>query len=103
MYKRQNITHAAAIIFYELFKREKSYHVDRLEAATCAEKESLMDYMDEIILKLGYPPHKSNNASLVFKRIIERAFISGREAHTLKGTLRRIKSRIKEINSKEEL
>jgi TrmH family RNA methyltransferase len=98
-----NITHAAAIIFYELFKREKSYPVDRLEAATSAEKESLMDYMDEIILKLGYPPHKSNNASLVFKRIIERAFISGREAHTLKGTLRRIKSRIKEINSKEEL
>ena len=98
-----NITHAAAIIFYELFKREKSYPVDRLEAATSDEKESLMDYMDEIILKLGYPRHKSNNASLVFKRIIGRAFISGREAHTLKGTLRRIKSRIKEINNKEEV
>ena len=98
-----NITHAAAIIFYELFKQEKSYPVDRLEAATSAEKESLIEYMDEIIHKLGYPPHKSNNASLVFKRIIGRAFISGREAHTLKGTLRRIKSRIKEINNKEEV
>ncbi len=97
-----NITHAAAIIFYELFKREKSYPVDRLEAATSVEKESLMEYMDEIILKLGYPRHKSDNASLVFRRIIGRAFISGREAHTLKGTLRRIKSRIKEINNKEE-
>jgi TrmH family RNA methyltransferase len=98
-----NITHAAAIIFYEMFKKEKSYPVDRLEAASSAEKESLMDYMDEIILKLGYPQHKNNNASLVFKRIIGRAFISGREAHTLKGTLRRIKSRIKKINNKEEL
>ena len=97
-----NITHAAAIIFYELFKREKSYPVDRLEAATSVEKESLMEYMDEIILKLGYPRHKSDNASLVFRRIIGRAFISGREVHTLKGTLRRIKSRIKEINNKEE-
>ncbi len=29
-----NITHAAAIIFYEMFKREKSYPVDRLEAAS---------------------------------------------------------------------
>lgn len=96
-----NITHAAAIIFYELFKREKSYPVDHLEAATSAEKESLMEYMDEIILKLGYPRHKSDNASLVFRRIIGRAFISGREAHTLKGTLRRIKSRIREINHKE--
>ncbi len=56
--------------------------------------------MDEIILKLGYPQHKSKNASLVFRRIIGRAFISEREAHTLKGTFRRIKARIKEINNK---
>jgi TrmH family RNA methyltransferase len=96
-----NITHAAAIIFYEMFKREKSYPVNRLESASTAEKDSLMDYMDDIILKLGYPPHKSKNASLVFKRIMERAFISGREAHTMKGTLRRIKGRIKEIKNDE--
>ena len=79
-----------------MFKREKTYPVDRLEAASSAEKESLMSYMDDIIHKLGYPPHKSKNASLVFKRIFGRAFISGREAHTLKGTLRRIKERIRE-------
>ncbi len=95
-----NITHAAAIIFYEMFKREKSYPVDRLEAASSAEKESLFNCMDEIILKLGYPQHKSKNASLVFRRIIGRAFISEREVHTLKGTFRRIKARIKEINNK---
>ena len=97
-----NITHAAAIIFYEMFKREKSYPVDRLEAATSNEKDSLIKNMDDIIIKLGYPEHKSKNASLVFKRIIGRAFISGREAHTLKGTLRRIKLRIKEINGEGE-
>ena len=94
-----NITHAAAIIFYEMFKREKSYPVDQLEAATANEKEKLIRYMDDIILKLGYPPHKNKNASLVFKKIIGRAFISGREAHTLTGTLRRIKTRIKEMNN----
>jgi tRNA/rRNA methyltransferase len=97
-----NITHAAAIIFYEMFKREKSYPVDRLEAASSDEKESLNNYMEDIILKLGYPEHKSRNASLVFRRIIGRAFISGREAHTLKGTLRRIKTRIKEKNNEGE-
>ena len=98
-----NVTHAAAIIFYEMFKREKSYPVDRLEAASTAEKESLINCVDEIILKLGYPQHKSNNASLVFKRIIGRAFISERELHTLKGTFRRIKVRIKEINIKGDV
>lgn len=98
-----NVTHAAAIIFYEMFKREKSYPVDRLEAASTAEKESLINCVDEIILKLGYPQHKSNNASIVFKRIIGRAFISERELHTLKGTFRRIKVRIKEINIKGDV
>lgn len=91
-----NISHAAAIIFYELFKREKSYPRDGLDSASASEKERLTENMDEIIYKLGYPPHKSRNASLVFNRIIQRAFISGRESHTLIGTLRRIKSRIVE-------
>lgn len=89
-----NITHAAAIIFYELFKKEKSYPKDGLDPATTYEKERLTTQMDEIINKLGYPPHKSKNASLVFNSIIQRAFISGRESHTLIGTLRRIKSRL---------
>ena len=95
-YQIMNVTHAAAIIFYELFKLEKSYPVESLDAASADEKNSLIEVMDEIIVKLGYPEHKTKNASLVFKRIIQRAFISGREAHTLKGTLRRINLRTKE-------
>ncbi len=95
-YQIMNVTHAAAIIFYELYKREKSYPVQSLDAASADEKKSLIAIMDEIIVKLGYPEHKTKNASLVFKRIIQRAFISGREAHTLKGTLRRINIRTKE-------
>jgi len=95
-YPIMNITHAAAIIFYELFKKEKSYPVDTLEPSSAEEKASIMEIMDEIIAKLGYPEHKTKNASLVFNRIIQRAFITGREAHTLKGTLRRIKLRTKE-------
>lgn len=90
-----NITHAAAIIFYELFKTEKEYPVEDLDEASLEEKQSLIDYMDDVLENLDYPPHKKKNASTVFKRIIGRAFISGREAHTLKGMFRRIKDRIK--------
>lgn len=90
-----NVTHAAAIIFYELFKTEKEYPVEDLDEASLEEKQSLIDYMDDVLENLDYPPHKKKNASTVFKRIIGRAFISGREAHTLKGMFRRIKDRIK--------
>lgn len=93
-YPIMNVSHAAAIIFYEIYKKEKSYPVEDMEEASKAEKDSLISSMDEIINKLDYPPHKSKNASIIFRRILGRSFISEREAHTLKGTLRRIKKRV---------
>ena len=91
-----NISHAAAIILYEIFKKEKSYPREELEVATKSEKELLIKEMDNVIKYTGYPEHKMKTASTVFKRIIGRAFISGREAHTLIGTLRRIGLKLKE-------
>lgn len=91
-----NISHAAAIILYELFKKEKKYPREELEAATKAEKELLIEEMENLIKYTGYPPHKMKTSSTVFKRIVGRAFIAGREAHTLIGTLRRIKLKLKE-------
>ncbi|MBM4241597.1 MAG: TrmJ/YjtD family RNA methyltransferase [Euryarchaeota archaeon] len=94
-YPIMNISHAAAIIFYEMFKQKKNYTFEGLEEATASEKTALIDDMNNIIQDLGYPPHKRKIASVVFRRIIGRAFISGREAHTLKGVLRRIKRGMK--------
>jgi len=99
-YPIMNVTHAAAIIFYELFKNDLSFHVVDGELASRIEKESLINTMNHIIDKLGYPPHKSKNASTVFRRILGRSFISAREAHTLKGTLRRIKQRVDANNKR---
>ncbi|WP_424355242.1 RNA methyltransferase [Methanobacterium sp. MBAC-LM] len=91
-----NISHAAAIVLYELFKREKNYPREELEVALKSEKELLIEEMDELIKYTGYPEHKMKTASTVFKNIIGRAFISGREAHTLIGTLRRLGLKLKE-------
>lgn len=91
-----NISHAAAIILYEIFKIKKKYPREELEAATKAEKELLIEEMENLIKYTGYPPHKMKTSSTVFKRVIGRAFIAGREAHTLIGTLRRIRLKLKE-------
>jgi len=58
------------------------------------EKQDLIRDMNEVLDHLDYPDHKKKNASTVFRRVMGRAFISGREAHTLKGVFRRIKERI---------
>ena len=94
VYPILNITHAAAIIFYELFKTEKDYPVEEIGEASVEEKQDLIRDMNEVLDHLDYPDHKKKNASTVFRRVMGRAFISGREAHTLKGVFRRIKERI---------
>ncbi len=92
-----NISHAAAIIFYELFKNKHEYPVEDLIESTGIEKEYLINDMVDLINELDIPDHKKKNGIKTFKNIINRAFITGREAHTLKGILRRLKNKIGKI------
>ena len=89
-----NISHAAAIIFYELFKNKHEFPVEGLEESTSLEKNYLIKDMEEMINSLDIPDHKKKNGLKVFKNIINRAFITGREAHTFKGILRRLKNKL---------
>ena len=91
-----NISHAAAIILYVLFKNKHEYAVEGLEESTALEKEYLIKDMSELIEKLDIPEHKKKNGLKTFKNIVNRAFITGREAHTLKGILRRLKNKLEE-------
>ncbi len=54
-YPIMNISHAAAIIFYELFKNRNEFPVEGLEEATRIEKEYLLKDMEDIIKKIRYP------------------------------------------------
>ena len=95
-YPIMNISHAGAIIFYELFKNKHDFGVKGLEESTGLEKEYLLKDMHELIDYLDIPEHKKKNGFKSFKNIINRAYITGREAHTLKGILRRLKNKIGE-------
>ena len=95
-YPIMNISHAAAIIFYELFKNKHDYVVEGLNESTSLEKEYLVSDMNDLIDFLDIPEHKKKNGKKTFNNIISRAFITGREAHTLKGILRRLKNKLGE-------
>ncbi|BDH79907.1 MAG TPA: TrmJ/YjtD family RNA methyltransferase [Methanothermobacter sp.] len=92
-YPIMNVSHAAAIIFYEIFK-ERDYNLEGVEEASGLEKRLLVSDMEDIISSLGLPDHKRRVALRAFKNLIGRAFITGREAHTLKGIFRRIKNEL---------
>ena len=89
-----NISHAAAIIFYELFKNKHEFAVEGLEESTSLEKDYIIQDMTDLINSLDIPEHKKKNGLKTFKNIINRAFITGREAHTFKGILRRLKNKL---------
>ena len=95
-YPIMNISHAAAIIFYELFKNNHDFPVEGLNESTPLEKEYLQKDMDDLIDLLDIPVHKKNNGKKIFNNIISRSFITGREVHTMKGILRRLKNKIGE-------
>ena len=93
-YPIMNISHAAAIILYEIFKNRNNFPVEGLEGSTALEKEYLIKDMEKLIDSLPIPDHKKKNGLKVFRNIINRAFITGREAHTFKGILRRLNMKI---------
>lgn len=95
-YPIMNISHAAAIIFYELFKNRHDFGVEDLTESNELEKDYLLKDMNSLIDTLDIPEHKKRNGKKTFRNIISRAFITGREAHTLKGILRRLNNKIGE-------
>ena len=95
-YPIMNISHAAAIIFYELFKNKHEYVVEGLSESSPLEKKYLVEDMNILIDSLDIPDHKKRNGKKTFNNIISRAFITGRESHTMKGILRRLKNKLGE-------
>jgi TrmH family RNA methyltransferase len=90
LYPSLNLSHAVAIILYELFLSKSSSKPAKYRESSQIEKEKLLEYFKNILDAINYPSHKRERAFIVFKHIIGRSFISGREAFTLMGVFRRI-------------
>ena len=88
-YPVMNITYAAAIIFYELFSAGKEVG----EKASKREKEVLLDYFDRILNDLPAIRDKKK-VGKIFRNVINRSMIAGKEAHTLAGVLNEIKKKV---------
>ena len=89
-YPTLNIAQAAAIILYSIFRLEKGRKHARFRAASQIEKDKLFEYFSRLLEKIGFMEAKRPIAERIFRNIIGRAFISGRECHTLLGVFRKL-------------
>ncbi|MCJ7561594.1 MAG: RNA methyltransferase [Thermoplasmata archaeon] len=80
-----NISHAAAIVFYELF----ATGVERWEPqlASDMETEKLHEYFAMLLDCIDWPEHKKGKTKVMFRRIVSRAVPSTWEFHSLMGVL----------------
>ncbi|MFQ5974766.1 MAG: RNA methyltransferase [Candidatus Hydrothermarchaeales archaeon] len=82
-----NISHAACIVFYELFKdRDQENFIT--DEALGEEKEAMLANFSDLLDSIDYPNFKKKIIKRMFRRLVGRAGITGREAHRLAGVFR---------------
>ncbi len=96
VYPALNISHAAAILFYELSRNSE---IRETRGASGKEKEALNNRLSLLLDSVGYPNYKKKVAERIFRKVIGRSGISGREAHTLAGIFKEADDRIKRLEN----
>jgi tRNA/rRNA methyltransferase len=80
-----NISHAASILFYELFVTGFGKFEPR--TAGDLEKEKLYEFFDILLDVTNYPAYKKEKTKVMFRRMVSRSVPSVWEFHTLMGVL----------------
>ncbi len=95
-YKTMNLSHSAAVLFYELFKFEEK---ETVRLAGRKEKDLIYEKFEEILQKTEYEEDKIKIFISMLRKIIGRANLTGREASTLIGVLKEIDNRQSTIDN----
>ncbi|MHA1626619.1 MAG: RNA methyltransferase [Candidatus Asgardarchaeia archaeon] len=97
-----NLSHAVAIILYEVWKKIPGGKVE-IRVASSEQKNLLIECFNEVVSKIGLPDFKERIAIRCFKNLIGRATISSREATTLIGVTRKILRRMGKNTDQDDL
>ncbi len=92
-YPAMNVSHAAAIILYELFKNSKKKHtLSHIKLASKKEREVILRLADKAIGKLKFSTdNKKDTQKRLWKSILGKGFVTKREAFALCGFFKKIK------------
>ncbi len=82
-----NLSHAATIVLYELYTGKLSIKKTEADAR---EREKLFEHFERILPKVGYPEHKREKTTVMFRRMLGRSAPSRWEYHTLMGVFSHI-------------
>lgn len=90
-YPIMNLSHAVAVVLYEL----SDIRSGEICLASGMDLRLLYEHFDEFLNDINYLEHKKNKTSLMIRRVLGRAELTGREVYTLHGILKHVQWLIK--------
>jgi TrmH family RNA methyltransferase len=88
-YPIMNLSHAVAVVLYELASADLKFDIKGHRKATNFEKEKLFEQFKLFLDRVDYPHHKREHTEILFRRLLGRATPSKWEFHTLMGVFGR--------------
>jgi tRNA/rRNA methyltransferase len=104
-YPSLNLSHAVSIVLYHLFSKyapEKPRQPFEARVATYQEREQVYKFFDGVVDQLNLKEHRIPIAKQVFRNLLGRAYMTGREVATLTGVVRRISELINDSKKLED-
>ncbi len=89
-YPVMNLSHSAAVLFYELSQKDEGTS-GSVEMAGRESLDLLQERTKSLLSEVSYPLHKVEFTLLMLRRILGRAELTEREARTLLGLIKRIR------------
>ncbi|MHC1636175.1 MAG: RNA methyltransferase [Candidatus Methanospirareceae archaeon] len=90
-YAAMNVSHAAAIILYELSDIKRG----SIKLASKEDKERLYKHIEKFFEEIEYRKHKREKTLLMLRRIFGRAELTSKEVRTLRGILSKAEWKIR--------
>jgi tRNA/rRNA methyltransferase len=94
-----NLSHAATIVMYEIFASHGK--PSNPKKATEFEKDLMYHFFDELLEAVGYPEHRKEKTSIMFRRMMGRAIPTSWEFHTIMGVIGDAAKKIKRLEKKD--
>ncbi|MFW9833517.1 MAG: RNA methyltransferase [Candidatus Thorarchaeota archaeon] len=104
-YPSLNLSHAVSVVLYHLFSKyapEEPRQPSEARAATYQEREQVYKFFDDVVDQLSLKEHRIPIAKQVFRNLLGRAYMTGREVATLTGVVRRINELVNDSKSLED-
>ena len=91
-YPALNISHAASILFYELYKVKGENKINKdISPITAKEKEIIMKKLNNILNKIEFSTKEKKETQIItWSRIFQKAMMSKRESFVIMGLLKKI-------------